>query len=224
MNNNSGISTCKLAKTLSSSSELKKVVSKQLKGVTNKEYTCPICLEEIIDDSKFKIGQDSIHCDGDCNIWLHMGCAGLSKVALMTISGQSKPFSCQKCRLLTKDQEIIVIKLTVDILRQEVSSLKQSVNQLSHGVTSISDLNDLDKSVKLSDLPIPIRSYYSIVSSDCPSTNSARISSNTDKRTDNSYSYTTQDRKFNIVIHGVKECPQTCLYREDLNVSVFFSL
>ena len=154
-----------------------------------------------------------------------MGCAGLSKAALTAISGQSKPFSCQKCRLLTQDQEVIDIKSTVDILRHEVSSLKQYVNQLSHSVTSISDnLNDLDKSVKLSDLPIPISSYSSIVSSNSPSTNSTHISSNTYKRTDNSYSYTTQDSKFNIVIHGVKKCPKgsprhACI-ENDLNASV----
>ena len=39
-----------------------------------KKHTCPICLDEINDNTQF--------CEGNCKSWIHRGCSGLLKPGL----------------------------------------------------------------------------------------------------------------------------------------------
>jgi len=56
--------------------------------------TCPICLEVIQDASKGKKDHDAIYCEGQCNSWLHRGCAGLPKSVFTSLQNSPDPFYC----------------------------------------------------------------------------------------------------------------------------------
>uniref|UniRef100_A0A1X7UI53 PHD-type domain-containing protein n=1 Tax=Amphimedon queenslandica TaxID=400682 RepID=A0A1X7UI53_AMPQE len=84
----------------------------------SKSYTCPIC-DDQIDDST----QQSIWCDGECNTWLHRGCAGLSKAAHSKLNGTDIPFYCPHCRLMRQDREIESLKASLSDLSKRFDDL-----------------------------------------------------------------------------------------------------
>lgn len=64
--------------------------SKDKKG----QFTCPICLDPILEAVGRKAGDDAIECDGSCATWLHRRCAGLTREVYLAVSELSDPFFC----------------------------------------------------------------------------------------------------------------------------------
>ena len=42
-------------------------------------------------------GEDAIFCEGECQIWLHRKCVGLTKNAFTLISSSKEPYLCPYC-------------------------------------------------------------------------------------------------------------------------------
>ena len=84
-----------------------KVASPASRSAARKsKSTCPICLDRIVDATTKKEGQDSVHCDGQCNAWIHRQCAGLSSSAFDVVRKSTGPFYCPHCRLDIQAKEI----------------------------------------------------------------------------------------------------------------------
>ena len=75
---------------------------------------CPIRKSSIVDSTSRRKSQDSVFCDGECNTWLHRGCAGLSKSCFETVSSSKDPFYCQKCTIYFLVKEVASLKTTVE--------------------------------------------------------------------------------------------------------------
>lgn len=96
-------------------------------------FTCPTCEEQIVEASEVSDGQDAIECEGLCRSWLHRKCAGLSEEAFITATNSSSPFKCPQCRLMSQEEEINELKLSVDQLKSSMSALVEEVRQLKVG-------------------------------------------------------------------------------------------
>lgn len=169
------------------------------------QFTCPICEEVIVDASGKKQGQDSIECDGNCATWIHRRCAGLSKVSFNSICKSDNPFYCPQCRLDKHELEI-------NSLRDMVVNLS---GQLSIAKDELADMRKLVQTLSADPICSPgFKSYASVISNSAePQTFTTKVTQPVlhqplNRMTQNQViSLANQDRKFNIVIFGIEECP-----------------
>lgn len=150
---------------------------------------CPICMEIIVESTKSKAGHDAIYCEGLCNSWLHRRCAGLSKPLFTSMEKSSDPFYCPHCQLKNYLAEITNLKSTIASLTQTVSTLQSSFKLPDQPSTSEQPTNDVPSKV-------PVAGTHHIErSQSILEKNSALSSPN------------FTDKKFNIIMYGIKESP-----------------
>jgi hypothetical protein len=147
--------------------------------------TCPICEERILDDSSTSKGHDAIFCDSMCKKWLHRQCAGLSKSSFAVVSKSNLPFACPRCSLSTLKDELAAMKATVGVLTSDIAMLKSKLEHIEQ---------------KLETPVINPSSASTKSNSTCRSTEPNDIPSQ-------SLSHTVDNRKFNIILSGIPECP-----------------
>ena len=146
----------------------------------------PVCKQDIVDATKTTEGQDSVFCEGNCKVWLHRHCAGLTKSAFNHIQQwqSSKPFICTHCRLEAQENKI-------------ENKIKELQNLLASFQSLVSDLKSSAK--VLNPIPTPestvLRSYSNVVQS--------KVSMIPAKK-----SLSESEHKFNIVIYGLNECAE----------------
>lgn len=159
----------------------------------SEQCLCGICQEVIRDAVGSRPGQAAIQCDGVCAAWLHRQCAGLSVTAFESVSNSNDPFYCPQCRLGLQQLEI-------DSLRDMVSALSAKLSELC------SIVNDKDSS----NLSSTVRSSASVTanSHDAGTRSSSGTSDSTSAESSVRSSNFDPNRKFNVIIRGIDECPQ----------------
>ena len=157
---------------------------------------CPICLDPIIDATTDAEGQEAIYCESICDAWIHRQCAGPSKTLYEVYQNGDDPFYCPHCRLAIQEQKLHELKSTIDSLKKEVTDLKADKPQPKETVNTTQHI--------ISE-PHPITSE--------PPTSGSQSTSFNNKVPDKSQ----EDRKFNVVIYGVKECTKGTPRHERLN-------
>lgn len=183
--------------------KLKKIGSP---GVTAKkgskgQFTCPICEDNILDQVGSKPGEDSIFCDGTCATWLHRRCAGLNKEAFKTICKSINPFYCPHCKLGKQDEEL--------------QSLRESVAELSRQVASITgELASLKNLAPFTRAAATGGSYARAVSNDQMAPSSGNTATDTTISPNLAPAHAPYERKFNLLIFGMKECSKGTLKRQ----------
>ena len=83
---------------------------------------CPIRESTVYDDESNE-GEDAIFCDGECQIWLHRKCVGLTKNAFRLI-GKSKEPSNNHCKKVISEP-----KELVKYLSNKLSCLENQISQ-----------------------------------------------------------------------------------------------
>ena len=185
-------SSVKPKSTRNSAPSSKRKGSKQDKDkVINK---CPICDDPVEDSSDSNNGHDAVYCEGICKGWLHRRCAGLSKAAFSAVCQSDDQFLCPHCSLHAHRQEQVTLKKEIESLRNDVDSLKLLLKQSSN--QSRPNTQPVDSKTETGPQSITT-SYANITASNIPKTT---LSSK-------SIEHSQSNRKFNIVIFGVKECP-----------------
>ena len=109
-------------------------------------------------------------------------CAGLTKSAFKSVNQwkSSKPFICNHCRLEAQANKLEELQTLVVSLQSQISDITQS-ERASNAVTPSMTT------------PTVSRSYSNVVQSNAPNIPPTKPPS-------------TSERKFNIVIYGIKEC------------------
>ena len=82
-------------------------------------FVCPVCLENIVEGTKTKPGQDAVYCEGICDTWLHRKCVGLSKTTFANLD-INVPYICPHCQLHTQEIEIVSLKNTIETLTKTI--------------------------------------------------------------------------------------------------------
>ena len=163
-----------------------------------KETCCSICLDTIEECEGGKAGHDAVFCDGLCQGWLHRGCAGLTKTAFSTVSRSEDPFFCPHCRLDYHNKEITFLKDTLKSLMEELKH--SNANMIEQN----SDSNNVENNVE--NVP-PSTTYAEVISSSCKKTILNSNSETTVQKRQNKF-VPIQEKKFNVLIFGIQECPK----------------
>ncbi len=123
----------------------------------NSPSNCPVCLEIIKDPSDECQGEDSIHCDGVCNGWLHRRCAGLSVAAFKAINdGPDEAYCCPHCKLLGMSKEVVELKSVVNNLTKRLdalSSLFTTISTVSNSAATALQVQAVNQSGSLANSP-----------------------------------------------------------------------
>ena len=125
------------------------------KTKTKTEEVSCYCEEVIIDSSEKHEGQDSLFCEGECKIWMHRHCAGISTTIFKEISKSSKPFLCNFCRREKQEKELQSLKATVHQPRQEVTQLRAQTQNLTPATPATPAPNLSHTNVKVKQPPNP---------------------------------------------------------------------
>ena len=177
------------------SNERLEVQNKKKKGG---ESICLICDDPILEARGRRKGHDAIFCEGQCQAWLHRGCAGLSKSAFEAHANSNAEFHCSTCR-------ITLLEATVATLKKEFYELKSALLATTTNPRSCQEYDV--REVDTQHVPSP-KSYASAVTrgiSSLPTKPSNEPSSLLLAKVpiqDRSIA----DKKFSIVLYGVKEC------------------
>ena len=165
---------------------------------------CSICLDMIVDATADQEGQDAVFCDGVCNGWIHRRCAGLSSTAFVAISSlsDSQPFYCPNCRLDMQSKEIIDLKASIQKLYQSISDLQSPSGTSAPAIAPISSNQDDNSSI---DSP-PVSRQNRVHNHHMPTSASPRSAPSIPPKP--SLQHTRTDRKFNLVVYGVREQPK----------------
>ena len=82
-------------------------------GKKSKEKTnsiCPVCDEIIMEADEKNDGHEAVFCEGECQIWLHRKCAGLTHQAFDKLSKSDDPNFCVYCILEIKTRKFQLFK------------------------------------------------------------------------------------------------------------------
>jgi len=167
---------------------------------------CPICLDPIIDATEDNEGQEAIFCESRCDAWLHRQCAGLSQSLYKVYQDGDDPFHCPHCRLSIQEHLLQDMKSTIESLSKQVSELKAEIPQLRNTVDSPSSVNESHGEISQ---PSNGGSSESNTTRSMP-----RSKTNTSKET---VIKGDDDRKYNVVIYGIRECDKGTNRSERLN-------
>ena len=158
--------------------------------------TCCICDEVIKQPTEDgQPGDDAVFCDGSCAGWFHRKCSGLSK-SVYTMAGESdSPFYCVFC--------------VQSVYRKEIVELKEQINTLTFKITQLLESLHGQNPAQST----PVSNVTDQASSSVPAT--------TPKIVNKAEDMAQQDRNFNVVIYGIKECnkgtPRNERLRHDLD-------
>jgi len=149
------------------------------KGGKNSEADCLICDQPVLEPSEICIGDEAVFCEGSCQGWLHRKCAGVTHPALDKLDESDTEYFCSHCTLVNQNKEINNLTNIIKDLNSSIKSLTETISSLQSHVTKQSHQVQQPPVSPPMALPRPISSNNS----------------------------TSSDRKFNVVVYGITECP-----------------
>ena len=159
----------------------------------SKAEVCPICDVVIHEcDNKSK-SDDALYCEGDCQSWFHHKCVGMTRKMYIALGQSEEVYYCPHCKSVIYQEEINSLKNTINELSEIISDLKSKVD-------SPDSINPATKSLQESQ------------STQCAPALSLQTSQPGILVANPPAPHINEDRKFNAVIHGIKECPQNIYY------------
>ena len=157
---------------------------KDLKKATK---ACDLCTGEI------KTGEDALQCSGTCRTLVHRYCAGVTITHYKELLDSSSPFICLHCTQKEHADEIKALRSELESISQALAQVQLSVSSTQNGVSSADH-----RSPSLDDPPQSQSQPASPIST----------TPNPSNRSKNSKRQANPERKFNIVIYGLKESPK----------------
>ena len=167
------------------------------KNATTKQvFHCRIC-QDVINEPNESDGDDSVHCNGLCDGWIHRRCARLSLARFEEISKSDDPFFCPSCCAVRNQTEIDLLKSALASLTSEVSTLKAAFDQIMlQRVNSPNPIKDKPTT------PEQLRGTLPSPNATSPKP-SASTKSDIDNPDKNSTSLSTESAKVQMVHKGV---------------------
>ena len=167
--------------------------TKKTKDKSGEVVVCVKCSKNVV--------EDSIECES-CLKWEHRVCAGISKEEYEVLSGDLSTnimFFCSVCRPKVK----LALKFFNEIEEKQKSMgerVKQLEEELKSLVIKISQLSNQSNTLNVSSMVSQNASAVAVESQSKPS--APRTSSSVTR------GILPGERKFNLVIHGIAECPK----------------
>ena len=161
-------------------------------------------METIVAASNESPGKEAIFCDGSCSTWLHRRCAGLFQSSFQAVSRSLSSFYCPHCRLDAQENEIISLKLCIQKLTEDIKCLHSMTSDRMSSSSSTMYQNSDSNNVE--NVP-PSQPMQEVTTSSCKKTILNSNSETTVQKRQNNF-VPIQEKKFNVLIFGIQECPK----------------
>ena len=86
---------------------------------------CAVCGRKIVDGK-----EDALFCEGSCKQWCHRYCVGVPLERFATLVTSSSPFVCPTCSQSLYEQEVSLLKSTVEQLKEEIQGIRADIHKL----------------------------------------------------------------------------------------------
>ena len=153
------------------------------------EIDCLVCEKAILESDEETDGHEALFCEGECQGWIHRKCAGITRIGYDKLGESTIPFLCSYCTLVKQHNEIDSLKDTIKTLTSKLSNLEASLNP---------NASQLPQSME-TDSPDTINRT---------ATQQTPTATTEPKTKPPSRGIHPGERKFNVVIYGVAECPK----------------
>ena len=162
---------------------------KSRKATSSSSDQCCICYQAIGPK------EDALFCSGSCQQFLHRYCASVSESAYKSLTSEnSVPFYCFCCYKAQKEEQLSNLLAVVDSLKEEINALKGAAASTTAASGCDGPPGTLTQpEVAKVERPIMIPAS---LTSESTTANPALHSA-----------IPNQDKKFNIVVYGINECP-----------------
>lgn len=180
---------------------------------TGKAEVCFVCDDKIKESNGKSKGQPALFCEGLHKRWAHAGCVDVSNELYHLLNECDSPWLCPQCvrYAITSISDIANLKAEFSQLSKQNSSLQNETNALVLKVTSLeSRLNELSQSsadaLNLGDTVStpPIHASGGMNSPPISVVPQAQVKPQSPPYN----SIPRKERKFNLVVFGVDECPK----------------
>ena len=157
-------------------------------GAAPAKVSCCICCQSLKPDK-----DEALFCSGDCQQWLHRYCASVSVDCYKTMKSDNCPFLCFGCYRSRKEAQLSTLENAIQDLKAEVSELRK----ISPAAPPLEATNTPSQHHSPAE-----KTYASIAAAKTgePTSRFAPVINHTQTY--------HPDRKFNIILYGVDECPQ----------------
>ena len=188
----------------------------QRKAPTANQELCCICLQ------KFGLKDQILFCSGNCQKYLHRYCASVSEQAFKQLSAEdAEPFLCYCCFRSKKEKQVETLLSTVESLKAEMDALKAASSATA--TSAASNTGHGDQPTRS-----PVHSRQTVPTAQATPGHSGPMSGENSSMS--SRVLPNPDKKFNVVLYGVEECPSgmsiSARFESDLSsaVKVFSSI
>ena len=144
--------------------------------------TCTICCQTL-----HPAKDEALFCSGQCQKWLHRYCASVGADAYQSLKANDCQFCCYDCYRRKKDEQLSQLEHTVLELKAEIAKLKSP------------DRNEETKRTYAS-----ATTTHSAANVDVCETSHSGLYTVSQVRPEK---VSQPDRKFNVILYGVAECP-----------------
>ena len=149
--------------------------------------SCCICCQSVKPDK-----DEVLFCTGGCQQWLHRYCASVSVDGYKSMKSDNSPFLCFCCYRSRKEEQLSTLEKTVLELKAELSELRKRSPAVPPREASPASRQHQS---------LPEKTYASVTAA-----KTGELASQFTPVTHSQGHH--PDRKFNIVLYGVDECPQ----------------
>ena len=164
--------------------------------------SCCVCCQPV-NCSKDEV----LFCAGTCQQWMHRYCAGVSVNAYKLLKDNVTPFRCFCCHQLQNNEKVSLLTDTVQELKDEIALSKKSLCTMQ---SSVEQPQVVQVRVTTAELDQPGQVTVMDSGTECRKSGGVHNTiANSNNRSHSSTSLISNyDRKFNIVIYGIEECPK----------------
>ena len=173
--------------------------------------SCCVCCHRV-NASK----EELLFCAGACQGWMHRYCTSVSATAYQVIRESASPFYCFACYQINLQEKLASLSRTVQELREEISELKTTTTRAQSSLRPSETRSEDAPPIGIMDLQS--QSYASAASKGGESSinTTTTTSMNIMRASDSGKQLADPNKKFNVVIYGITECPSGTVRSERL--------
>ena len=93
----------------------------------NTYVDCDLCCKHIVEGR-----EEALQCEGDCGLWFHRYCAGVSTSYFQELANSPDPFVCFSCYQRLQKAITSQLQDEVALLKAEIGSLRDKLNEMSN--------------------------------------------------------------------------------------------
>ena len=162
---------------------------------------CNLCCRPISENR-----DEALQCEGHCRQTFHRYCAGVSVTHYKQFNSDSRPFVCLVCNQLLQNERVSQLASELERLKAELATTKEQLAKVSAPcLTCFSSVPENEQRHESTN-PVQGNTWTSVVNGGTKHRFPTTAKSDSHQEFERAKLVSSDQRKFNVVIYGIKEC------------------